>query len=86
MVQHFDPEAVADEVAFILRPKGLRRKVTVPDVVGRPMSAALLALGRVGLRSDVQRDDDHPPAVEGRVVVQDPEAGTRVRRRSAVIR
>ena len=56
----------------------------MPDVVGQPMVDARLALGRVGLRPEVQRDDDHPPAVEGRVAFQEPPPATRVRRRSTV--
>jgi beta-lactam-binding protein with PASTA domain len=83
-VWRFDPDAVQNEVAFILRPKGLSRKVTVPDVVGKSMNDARLALVRAGLRSEVQRDQDRPPPVEGRVVLQDPEPGARVRRRSPV--
>jgi beta-lactam-binding protein with PASTA domain len=68
----------------VLRRKGPPRRVRVPDVVGQPISDARLALGRLGLRPQVQRDEDRPPAVEGRVAFQDPPPGTRVRRRSTV--
>jgi len=67
-----------------LRRKGPPRRVRVPDVVGQPMVDARLALGRVGLRPEVQRDDDHPPAVQGRVAIQEPPPGSRVRRRTTV--
>jgi beta-lactam-binding protein with PASTA domain len=83
-VWRIDPQLIGDTIADLLRPKGPPRRVRVPDVVGQPMVDARLALGRLGLRPEVQRDDDHPPAVEGRVALQDPPPGTRVRRRSTV--
>jgi len=83
-MRRIDWAGVGDEVAFLLRPKGRPRTVTVPDVVGKPMSGARQALVRAGLRPEVHRDIDRPPPVEGRVVVQDPAPGTRMRRRSIV--
>jgi beta-lactam-binding protein with PASTA domain len=84
VAQRFDPQAVGDALADLVRPKGLRRKVRVPDVLGLPISDARLALTRVGLHSEVLRDDPRPPPVEGRVVFQEPDPGTKVRRRSKV--
>jgi beta-lactam-binding protein with PASTA domain len=84
VASRFDPQAIGNAIADLLRPKGPPRRVRVPDVVGLPMSDARLALGRLGLRPRVQRDEDRPPAVEGRVAFQDPPPGTRVRRRSTV--
>ena len=80
----FDPQAIGDALADLVRPKGLPRKVTVPNVVDRSIGDARSALARVGLRIEVHRDDARPPAVEGRVAFQDPEPGARVRRRSRV--
>jgi beta-lactam-binding protein with PASTA domain len=80
----FDPQAVGDALADLVRPKGRPRKVTVPDVLGLPVREARLVLTRVGLRSEVLRDDPHPPPVEGRVALQEPDPGTKVRRRSRV--
>jgi beta-lactam-binding protein with PASTA domain len=82
--QRLDAQLIGDALADLLRPKGPPRRVRVPDVVGRSMREARLALGRVGLRPEVQRDADRPPAVEGRVAFQDPPPGARVRRRSRV--
>jgi beta-lactam-binding protein with PASTA domain len=82
--RHFDAQRIGDALADLVRPKARPRKVTVPDVLGLPVSDARLALTRVGLRSEVLRDDPHPPPVEGRVALQEPDPGTRVRRRSKV--
>jgi beta-lactam-binding protein with PASTA domain len=56
------------------------RKVVVPDVVGRPVSEATRALGRLGLRIDTHTRALAPPPVEGVVVAQSVAAGRRVRR------
>jgi len=82
--RHFDPQRIGDALADLVRPKALPRKVTVPDVLGRAVGEARSALARAGLRIAVHRDTTHPPAVEGRVALQEPEPGARVRRRSKV--
>ena len=52
-------------------------EVEVPNVVGQPITAARLALTRIGLRIKVRRVQADPPAVEGLVVDQDPRRGRR---------
>jgi hypothetical protein len=69
----------------IARPKGRFRRVTVPDLVGHPVTEACHVLGRLGLRIRTRTDVVKPPPIEATVVGQDPKAGTKARRSALVV-
>ena len=61
------------------------RKVVVPDVIGLGTRDAGLVAAKAGLRTSVRRRTARPAPVEGVVIAQEPAAGARVRRRSALV-
>lgn len=69
----------------VVRPKGRFRRVTVPDLVGHPVSEACHVLGRLGLRIRTRTDVVKPPPIQATVVGQEPKAGTKARRSTLVV-
>ena len=78
-------ELVVGVLEDIARPKGRFRRVTVPDLVGHPVTEACHVLGRLGLRIRTRTEVVKPPPIEATVVGQEPRAGTKARRSTLVV-
>jgi beta-lactam-binding protein with PASTA domain len=72
-------EAVLTDLETALKP-GPRRRVVVPELVGRMVQDASLLACRLGLTVDTVVLTPDPAPVEGKVVRQDPPPGRKVRR------
>jgi hypothetical protein len=84
------PKGVAGALGEAVEAFGQRRpyrsrKVRIPDLIGLTARDAEDALMRLGLRWRFVLLVNPPPPVMGQVVDQEPQAGTKVRRKRAVV-
>jgi beta-lactam-binding protein with PASTA domain len=72
-------EGILSDLETALKP-GPPGRVVVPDVVDLMIQDASLRAGRLGLKVHTVVLTPNPAPVEGKVVRQDPQPGTKVRR------
>lgn len=81
---HISYDDLVHALTTLIWGPGPRRRVRVPDVVGKRMSVASAMLGREGLRIVTEMAVAAPRAVEGVVVLQSIAPNRRVRRGTTV--